>query len=101
MDAGATNGATVRLLGYRLRMRSQLSPSRLGFQATGMQRPRRSKARAPALGGGRAVVAATRPDPTPGRVKGSPRPGGGLRPGRPAVSTPPRRRSGGNRRPVR
>ena len=62
MAAGAINGVAVRLLGYRQPMRSQLSPSRLGFQATGMQRPRRPKARAPAPGRGPAVVAATRPD---------------------------------------
>jgi hypothetical protein len=98
MAAGATHGAAVRLLGYRQRMHSQLSPSRPGFQAPGMQRPRRSKARAPAPGRGPAVVAATRPDPTPGRVKAVPRPCGGLRPGRPAASTLPRRRVGENRR---
>jgi hypothetical protein len=101
MDAGATNGAAVRLLGYRQRMRSQLSLSRLGFQATRIQRPRRSKARAPTSGCGPAVPAATRPNPTPGHIKGTPHPCGGLRPHRPAVSTLPRRRFGENRRRVR
>jgi hypothetical protein len=101
MAAGATNGVAVHLLGYRQRMRSQLSPSRPGFQANGMQRPRRSKARAPAPVRGQAVPAATRPDPTPGRIRGTPRPCRGLRPGRPAVSTLPRRRVGRNRRRVR
>jgi hypothetical protein len=67
------NGANVRLLGYRLSMRSQLSPSYLGFQATGIKRPRRSKAWVPPRGRGRAVPAATRPDPAPpGCVKGAP-----------------------------
>jgi hypothetical protein len=78
MDAGATNGATVRLLGYRLLMRSQLSPARVsaskppgrnGLAATGP--------RPPAPGRGPTVVAATRPDPTPPRrVKDAPRPCG-------------------------
>src|SRR5918994_5128972 len=81
MAAGATNGAAVRLLDYRLLMRSQLSPSRLGFQATGTQPPRRSKARAPTPGRGPAVPTATQPDPTPGRISGTPPPCGGLRPG--------------------
>jgi hypothetical protein len=101
MAAGATNGAAVRLLGYRQRMHSQLSPSHLGFQATGTQPPHRSKARAPTPGHGPAVPPATRPDPAPGPVKPTPRPCRGLRPGRPAQSTPPRRRVGGNRRRVR
>jgi hypothetical protein len=99
--AGATHGAAVRRLGYRQRMRSQLNPSRQGFQATGAQPPRRSKARAPAPGRGPAVPTATRPDPTPDRISGTPRPCGGLRPGRPAVRTLPRRRVGRKRRGVR
>jgi hypothetical protein len=100
MDAGATNGATVCLLGYGLPMRSQLSPSRasaskppgwnvLAGTKLGPVHPdaRRSLWRPPC------------PIPRYGAASGGLHvPAGRLQLGRPAASTPPRWRFRRNRR---
>jgi hypothetical protein len=102
MNGGATNGATVHLLGYRLLMRSQLSPSR----ASASTPPACNGLAGPRLGPLHPDADwpfSRPPGPIP-RGRAAARPlrvrAARLQPPRPAASSPPRRRFRGNVRPA-